>query len=482
VASTATGPLASDTASYLIRWSSAPDVPDESLRGTLASITNDLPGSWGIAVKKLDTGQTAFVGANNSFVSASLYKLGVLLTIARLHADGIISYNDKHDVDVYDNTEDYANGDPGIDPGTTLTIQRAAELMIDESNNTAASFLIRILGNGDVYKGQRLINSVLSDAGFSGTHLDFDNDNVTNPADMVRYFEKLYSSQLVSPEESRWMLDILLQQQLNYLIPANLPTSVLVAHKTGSLDGVMHDAGIMFTPAGPVAIAILAQGLNGEDVPRDVMPKIARRVYNYFVSHDTASPRYFVETKHAVGGAFLQYWYSNGALAQFGYPLTDEMQEDGLTVQYFERARFEYHTKDNAYPVQLSLLGSYLIGQQQISTAAAADAGGEQNFYFMQTKHNLSKSFLSYWRANGGLSIFGLPLTERFEQVNTVDGKKYVVQYFERARFELHDDGKGNYYVLLGMLGYEVLKQRSSQALQQDVERIFDESLRVGSF
>jgi choice-of-anchor B domain-containing protein len=71
---------------------------------------------------------------------------------------------------------------------------------------------------------------------------------------------------------------------------------------------------------------------------------------------------YFNETGHNLGGRFLDYWQANGGLAQFGYPLTEEyteMLEDGqtYTVQYFERARFEYHP-ENAPPFDV-LLGQF---------------------------------------------------------------------------------------------------------------------------
>ena len=77
--------------------------------------------------------------------------------------------------------------------------------------------------------------------------------------------------------------------------------------------------------------------------------------------------RYFAATGHTVRGAFLAYWESHGGLAQQGYPLTEEIQEfsasDGktYTVQYFERAVFEYHPENAGTPfeVLLAQLGTY---------------------------------------------------------------------------------------------------------------------------
>ena len=72
---------------------------------------------------------------------------------------------------------------------------------------------------------------------------------------------------------------------------------------------------------------------------------------------------YFPETGHFIIGTFFNYWYGNGGLAQFGYPISEvfeERLEDGkiYRVQYFERARFEFHS-ENADPQYQVLLGQF---------------------------------------------------------------------------------------------------------------------------
>lgn len=75
--------------------------------------------------------------------------------------------------------------------------------------------------------------------------------------------------------------------------------------------------------------------------------------------------QWFPETGHAVGGAFLQFWRERGGLSIFGYPLTDELQEDGQVVQYFERAVFEWRPEnDDPWKVLLRRLGAAaLVGR-----------------------------------------------------------------------------------------------------------------------
>lgn len=81
--------------------------------------------------------------------------------------------------------------------------------------------------------------------------------------------------------------------------------------------------------------------------------------------------------------------------------------------------------------------------------------------YFAETQHTLSGKFLAYWEANGGLALFGLPLTEEFREVNPADGQEYTVQYFERARFEHHPERQGTpAEVQLGLLGRQALVAR----------------------
>ena len=81
--------------------------------------------------------------------------------------------------------------------------------------------------------------------------------------------------------------------------------------------------------------------------------------------------------------------------------------------------------------------------------------------YFPETGHNLRNSFKAYWEGNGGLSLYGYPISEEFIEVNPDDGKTYVVQYFERNRFEWHPENIWTRYeVLLGLLGNQLLIER----------------------
>jgi hypothetical protein len=182
---------------------------------------------------------------------------------------------------------------------------------------------------------------------------------------------------------------------------------------------------------------------------------------------------YFPPTGHNLGGAFLTYWRAHGGLPTFGYPLTEEFTEvsaeDGqpYQVQYFERARFEHHPENPApWDVLLGHLGRALSAPLADKPAFAPVPApvvppGDEHAYFPETGHTLDQGFLAYWRRNGGLPLFGYPLSEEFMEVSPTDGRPYTVQYFERARFEWHPENVGTPYdVLLGHLGRQIAEAR----------------------
>jgi hypothetical protein len=194
--------------------------------------------------------------------------------------------------------------------------------------------------------------------------------------------------------------------------------------------------------------------------------------------------RYFPQTGYEVSGRFLEYWQQNGGLDVFGYPLTSERVEEGRTVQYFERTRFEYAPENSPpYDVLLGRLGATILAQQgvdwqEMPTSAGPAAGC---LWFAQTDHNVCNQlenqgigFLNYWRSNGlefdgqpgssyqeSIALFGLPITEPYDY--EVEGQTVQVQWFERARFEWHPDNPAGFRVLLGRLGARLVEGSSGQ-------------------
>ncbi|WP_298818629.1 S8 family peptidase [Chloroflexus sp.] len=181
---------------------------------------------------------------------------------------------------------------------------------------------------------------------------------------------------------------------------------------------------------------------------------------------------YFPETGHTLGGGFRAYWERNGGLPIFGFPISEEFTEIGsdgrpVTVQYFERHRFEWRPEfAPPYNVLLSRMGDDLLRRQGRDWNTFERTGPQPGcLYFSETNQALCEPFLSYWQRNGlefdgrsgksyaeSLALFGLPLSPP-QLEETRPGTVVVVQWFERARFELHPDGR----ILLGLLGNELV-------------------------
>lgn len=194
---------------------------------------------------------------------------------------------------------------------------------------------------------------------------------------------------------------------------------------------------------------------------------------------DAAQPKtdcaYFSETQHNLCAGFRAYWEMYGGLAVFGFPITEEYVDNGMTVQYFERARFEWHPGEwpERYDVMLGLLGNTYASNlglmdtdpfmQQTDSgdcASYADAGSTSCVYFAATGHSVSGKFLDYWNMHGGLAIFGYPISDQYSE------NGYTVQYFERQRMELHPEYAGTpNEVLLGRLGAKILNGPSLEVM-----------------
>ncbi|MEA2573580.1 MAG: hypothetical protein QOH93_878 [Chloroflexia bacterium] len=175
----------------------------------------------------------------------------------------------------------------------------------------------------------------------------------------------------------------------------------------------------------------------------------------------------FQESSYCLRGAFARFWQANGAVTQLGFPITPEVTErlgdKTYTVQYTERARLEYHP-ENKPPndVLLGLLGNTLVnprlGEDLFKPVQPNNTPGSR--YFPETGHNIGAPFLSLWESRGGIPVFGLPRSEAFEEQSAIDGKTYLVQYFERNRLEYHPENKGtDSELLLGLLGLEQFQQ-----------------------
>lgn len=227
-----------------------------------------------VAVHDEQTGFTFEYHANRWFHAASTIKLailvgvysavhrGVLLPEARLHVrnrfhsalDGL-PFRVRADRD--------ANGEVHSNIGKTMRVSELANHMIVTSSNLAANLLLDLVGLGEVHsalqqldvEGVDVRRGVEDERAWAAGM----NNRVTANG-LVRLLRAIAEERAFSPELSRQMLQVLHGQEFKSGIPARLPREVRVAHKTGEISTIAHDAGIVFVPdRKPYVISILTE-------------------------------------------------------------------------------------------------------------------------------------------------------------------------------------------------------------------------------
>ena len=157
--------------------------------------------------------------------------------------------------------------------------------MIIVSSNLATNIIIELVDAGKVTQSMRdlgakniqVLRGVEDDKAFAAGL-----SNMTTAYDLMVIFEKMANSETVNKQASEAMIDILLHQQFNTIIPANLPADVKVAHKTGSINGVHHDSGIVFLPDGrKYVLVILSKNLKDEEAATAGMANVSEMIYKH---------------------------------------------------------------------------------------------------------------------------------------------------------------------------------------------------------
>lgn len=210
---------------------------------------------------------------DESFPAASILKVPVLLEVFRRFQEGSLDPDTLVTLD----RDDVVLG-AGVlfelHPGLSLTLRDLARLMIVVSDNTASNLLLDRVGFDAV-------NSLMARMGMAGTALNRKfmhrpgprGDNVTTAADTVRCFRELYAGTLLAEPWREEALNILRRQQFREKIPMMLPVTAVVAHKTGELDGVRHDVGIVEDRGRAFLLSVLTR--DGRE-PWEVDYRVAR--------------------------------------------------------------------------------------------------------------------------------------------------------------------------------------------------------------
>jgi len=256
------------------------------------------PGTYAIAFKDLSTGETLLINEKESFHAASTMKTPVMIEVYEQAAEGKFSLTDsiliKNDFkSIVDGTSfslDSAEDSEKVLYTLTSSKRTLDELVYDMiivSSNLATNIIIELVDAKKVTQSMRdlgakdiqVMRGVEDDKAFAQGL-----NNTVTAYDLMLIFEKMANGETVSKQASDAMIDILLDQKFNTIIPAKLPADVKVAHKTGSITGVHHDSGIVFLPDGrKYVLVILSKNLEDEEAATDGMASVSEIIYRHVV-------------------------------------------------------------------------------------------------------------------------------------------------------------------------------------------------------
>lgn len=263
---------------------SARKINKKALEKALREESEKFPGFLSVAVYDFNSDTLVEIEAGEVMESASLVKLPIMMEAFRCVNEGKLDLHKTVELQ-----ESHKAGGSGKlknkKAGASVTVQKLTELMIVESDNTAANMMTELLGMEPVEKTCIAIgmkNTTMKRKIYDFDMIDKGFDNLTTARDMTLFFRTLYEGSFAGPKESAEMLNILKRQTRNHLIPKLLPKEVQCAHKTGGLQGVVHDCGIVYPPGGSPYIAVLmSKNVTGEKQAEEALSRISLKIYNY---------------------------------------------------------------------------------------------------------------------------------------------------------------------------------------------------------
>lgn len=245
-----------------------------------------------VAFRTLDAKSEYFLRADDSFHAASTMKIPVMIELFHQAREGKLHFDDP--LVIRNEFHSIADGslyklDPADDSetdlykseGQTRTLRQLCDLMITVSSNLATNLMIEKLGVENIRAtvhslgadGMRVLRGVEDQKAF-----DKGLNNATTARALLQLLTAIAQGRAVDPESSRHMVEILEQQKFNEGIPSGLPPGTRVAHKTGDITRIHHDAAIVYATK-PFVLVILSRGLEDEKQNYTLMGDLARILY-----------------------------------------------------------------------------------------------------------------------------------------------------------------------------------------------------------
>jgi beta-lactamase class A len=262
---------------------------------TISDIENKIQQSGadvGVAFRTIDGKMEWFSQADQPFHAASTMKVPVMIELFHQAKQGNLKLDDS--LTIKNEFHSLVDGsiytlDPADDSeadlykaaGQPRTLQQLCELMITVSSNFATNLLVEKVGVENIRATVHALNA----DGMNVLRGVEDNkayekgmNNTTTARGLLILLQAIANGEAVDADSSRQMVEILARQKFNEAIPAGLPPGTRVAHKTGEVTKIHHDAAIVYGPR-PFVLVILVRGIAESKQSAALMADIARRIY-----------------------------------------------------------------------------------------------------------------------------------------------------------------------------------------------------------
>jgi beta-lactamase class A len=271
---------------------------DTGLAARLAPLIKAHKGQVAVGVKRLTTGETFFVNADEVMPTASLIKVAVMVEAYFQADEGKIDLREKVELKERDKVPGSGILTTHFSDGAALPLRDYVRLMIALSDNTATNIVLDKVGIANVNKRMAcwgLKETRINAKVFRGSTTSVDKKRTakyglgsTTAREMVKLLEKIQTKG-VRPAMKLVMLEHLKKCDDKDKFGRSLAPGVTVAHKTGSVSDAKTDAGIFYTPSGPIIVCVLTAGNADRRWARDnaadlLCSRISRAVCDHYAA------------------------------------------------------------------------------------------------------------------------------------------------------------------------------------------------------
>lgn len=215
----------------------------------------------------------------HSFSSASLIKVPILLAFLTYMENNNISLDSTLSIAPDDWVDFSVMSEQRL---TQSTLYELLVWMIITSDNTATNVLIEVVGMdflNDYFHRVGLQDTLLQRKMMDVERLAKGIDNRTSARDMAHLFTRIYQQDVLSPAYSKLVIDILSRQRVHESLRRYLVDDVKLAHKTGGLDTVDHDVGIVYSSPIDYSIGVFMTNVTNNEQARQWIGRLSKVVY-----------------------------------------------------------------------------------------------------------------------------------------------------------------------------------------------------------